>query len=145
MIIAKIINNDQIVTLGHLTKQFKEHPTIDECGAIFTFEGIVRAKDPLKTTDRIILSSPHPEKTEDKLEIILKEVKKKHKVKFIGVIHYLGQFKPGEPMFLAAVAGPHRHETRAALEEIVERVKYELDFKKEEQGSAGTNIIMSGG
>lgn len=48
-------------------------------------------------------------------------------------------------MFLAAVAGPHRHETRAALEEIVERVKYELDFKKEEQGSAGTNIIMSGG
>ena len=33
-------------------------------------------------------------------------------------------------MFLAAVAGPHRHETRAALEEIVERVKYELDFKK---------------
>lgn len=48
MIIAKIINNDQIVTLGHLTKQFKEHPTIDECGAIFTFEGIVRAKDPLK-------------------------------------------------------------------------------------------------
>ena len=75
MIIAKIINNDQIVTLGHLTKQFKEHPTIDECGAIFTFEGIVRAKIP-KTTDRIILSSPHPEKTEDKLEIILKEVKK---------------------------------------------------------------------
>ena len=73
MIIAKIINNDQIVTLGHLTKQFKEHPTIDECGAIFTFEGIVRAKDPLKTTDRIILSSPHPEKLKINLKSSLRK------------------------------------------------------------------------
>jgi molybdopterin synthase catalytic subunit len=145
MIIAKIIDDDRTITIEELTEQIKEQPTIDECGAIFTFEGIVRGKDRLKTTDRIILSLPDHKKTEEKLEIILQEVKKKHKVKFIGVIHYLGQFKPGDPMFLAAVAGAHRHETRAALEEIVERVKYELDFKKEEQGSAGTNIIMSGG
>jgi molybdopterin synthase catalytic subunit len=48
-------------------------------------------------------------------------------------------------MFLAAVAGAHRHETRAALEEIIERVKFELDFKKVEEGSAGSNVIMSGG
>jgi molybdopterin synthase catalytic subunit len=33
----------------------------------------------------------------------------------------------------------------AALEEIIERVKFELEFKKQEEGSAGTNIIMSGG
>ena len=33
----------------------------------------------------------------------------------------------------------------ANKEEIIERVKYELDFKKEEEGSAGSNIIMSGG
>ncbi len=63
----------------------------------------------------------------------------------MGVVHYLGQFLPGDPMFLAVVAGAHRHETRAALEEIIERVKYDLDFQKEEHGSAGSNIIMSGG
>jgi len=31
------------------------------------------------------------------------------------------------------------------LNEVIERVKYELDFKKEEHTEDGTNIIMSGG
>jgi molybdopterin synthase catalytic subunit len=145
MIIARIINNDENITMNDLTDQIKGSSIIDECGAIFTFEGIVRGKDAAKTTNKIILSSPHPEKTEEELEKILREVQDKHGVKNIAVVHYLGQFHPGDPLFLAAVAGAHRHETRAALEEIVERVKYELDFRKEEEGSAGTNVIMSGG
>jgi len=145
MIIAKIVHDDEKITLEDLTEQIKKQPNIDECGAIFTFEGIVRGKDPAKTTDKIVLSSPDPEKTEKDLEIILKEVQNKHVIKNIGVVHYLGQFLPGDDMFLAVVAGAHRHETRAALEEIIERVKYDLDFQKEEQGSAGSNIIMSGG
>lgn len=144
MIIAKITNDDNI-TLMDLTGKIKKNSAIDECGAIFTFEGIVRGKDPSKTTDKIILTSPNPEKTEKELKNILKEVQEKHGVKNIAVIHYLGHFKPGDSLFLAAVAGAHRHETRAALEEIIERVKYELDFKKEEEGSAGSNVIMSGG
>jgi molybdopterin synthase catalytic subunit len=145
MIIAKITNDDEHITMMDLTGKIKKSSAIDECGAIFAFEGIVRGKDPSKTTDKIILTSPNPEKTEKELKIILKEVKEKHGVKNIAVIHYLGHFKPGDPLFLAAVAGAHRHETRAALEEIIERVKYELDFKKEEEGSAGSNVIMSGG
>lgn len=145
MIIAKIVHDDEKITLWDLTEQIKKQSNIDECGAIFTFEGIVRGKDPSKTTDKIVLSSPDPKKTEKKLEIILKEVQNKHGVKNMGVVHYLGQFLPGDPMFLAVVAGAHRHETRAALEEIIERVKYDLDFQKEEHGSAGSNIIMSGG
>ncbi|BDZ71545.1 molybdenum cofactor biosynthesis protein MoaE [Methanobacterium petrolearium] len=145
MIIAKIINDDENITLDDLTKKIKDDSVIAECGAIFTFEGIVRGKDESKTTDKITLTSSDPEKTEKELETILKDVKKTHKIKSIAVVHYLGQFEPGDPMFLAAVAGAHRHETRAALEEIIERVKYELDFKKVEEGSAGSNIIMSGG
>lgn len=46
---------------------------------------------------------------------------------------------------MAVVAGSHRGETQKALNEIIERVKYELDFKKEEYTDGGTNIIMSGG
>jgi molybdopterin synthase catalytic subunit len=145
MIIAKIIDGEANITLDDLTKKIKENTIISECGAIFTFEGIVRGKDESKTTDKITLTSSDPEKTEKELEIILKDVKKTHGVKYMAVVHYLGQFEPGDPMFLAAVAGAHRHETRAALEEIIERVKYELDFKKVEEGSAGSNVIMSGG
>lgn len=145
MIFAKIINDDNNITMGDLTNQIKRSSIIGECGAIFTFEGIVRGKDETKTTDKIILSSPNPEKTEKELEMILKDVQSKHGVKSISVVHYLGQFNPGDTLFLAAVAGAHRQESRSALEEIIERVKYELDFKKEEEGSAGSNIIMSGG
>lgn len=145
MIIAKILQDDENITLGNLIEQIKNHPQIEECGAIFTFEGIVRAKETAKTTTKIIISTPNPEKTREELEKILQEIRKKYQVKNIAVVHYLGQFLPGEPMFLAAVAGAHRHETMAALEEIIERVKYDLKFQKEEQGSAGTNIIMSGG
>jgi molybdopterin synthase catalytic subunit len=146
MIIAKIINDGaETITLSDLTDQIKQDPSINECGAIFTFEGIVRGKDTAKTTEKIVLTTNDPEKTEKELEVILKEVQDKHEVKNIAVVHYIGQFEPGNPLFLAAVAGPHRHETRSALEEIIERVKYELDFKKEEIGSAGNKIIMSGG
>ena len=146
MIFARIISDyEEIITLNDLTQEIKENPPIEECGAIFTFEGIVRGKDEAKTTDEMVLTTPDPEKTEKELEKILNQVQDKHGVKEIAVVHYLGQFKPGDPLFLVAVAGSHRHETRAALEEIIERVKYELDFKKEEKGSAGSNIIMSGG
>ncbi|MCC7560317.1 MAG: molybdenum cofactor biosynthesis protein MoaE [Methanobacterium sp.] len=146
MIFARIIPDyEEIITLNDLTQKIKETPSIGECGAIFTFEGIVRGKDEVKTTDEMVLTSPDPEKTEKELEKILIQVQEKNGVKEIAVVHYLGHFKPGDPLFLVAVAGSHRHETREALEEIIERVKYELDFKKEEKGSAGSKIIMSGG
>jgi len=146
MIIAKIISDyEEIITLNDLTQQIKENSSINDCGAIFTFEGIVRGKDEAKTTDKLVLTTPDTQKTEKELKKILDQVQEKHGVKDIAVVHYLGQFKPGDPLFLVAVAGAHRHETRTALEEIIERVKYELDFKKEEEGSAGNKIIMSGG
>ncbi len=145
MIIARIITDGENITLKDLTDQIKANPVIDECGAIFTFEGIVRGKDDTKTTDKIILSSSNPDKTEKELETILNDIQENHGVKSIAVVHYLGDFQPGDSLFLAAVAGAHRHESRAALEELIERVKYELDFKKEEEGSAGSTVIMSGG
>ena len=46
---------------------------------------------------------------------------------------------------MVAVAGAHRQETRSALNEVIERVKYELDFQKEEETNQGNRIIMSEG
>jgi molybdopterin synthase catalytic subunit len=144
--IARIITDrHETITLDKLMDQIKESPILEECGALFSFEGIVRGKDKAKNTEKLILTTPNPEKTEEDLKKIIGEVKEKYGVKEIGVVHYLGQFQPRDPLFLAVVAGAHRHESMAALEEIIERVKFELDFKKEEEGSAGTNIIMSGG
>jgi molybdopterin synthase catalytic subunit len=144
--IARIITDSQeTITLNQLMEQIKESPFLEESGALFSFEGIVRGKDRTKNTTKLILTTLNPEKTEKELKNIMREIQDKYGVKEIGVVHYLGQFQPGDSLFLAVVAGAHRHETMAALEEIIERVKFELEFKKEEEGSAGTNIIMSGG
>jgi len=144
--IARIITDGgETITLNKLMEQLKESPLLEECGALFSFEGIVRGKDKAKNTTKIILTTPNPEKTEEDLKKIIEEVKDKYEVKEIVVAHYMGQFQPGDTLFLAVVAGSHRHESMAALEEIIERVKFELDFKKIEEGNAGTNIIMSGG
>lgn len=143
---AHIINKgEKAIDICQMMEFVRNNPGIDECGAIFSFEGIVRGKEPGKTTWKMELTTPNREASEKELEEIMDDVKKKYGVVEIAVVHYLGEFKVGDSLFLAVVAGPHRGETRKALNEVIERVKYELDFQKEEYTQGGTNIIMSGG
>ena len=144
--IVRIMEKDtESIKICDLMELVKDNPKIVECGAIFSFEGIVRGKETDKNTLQMDLSTPNLEETENELQDIVKDIKYKHGVIEIAVVHYIGKFTPGDPLFLAVVAGAHRYETKAALNEVIERVKYELDFKKEEHTDDGTNIIMSGG
>jgi len=145
MTVKIIEKNIETIKINDLMDSVKENPRIIECGAIFSFEGIVRGKDIEKNIIKMDLTTPNIQKTEDELQNIIKEIKEKHGVIEIAVIHYIGKFIPGDPLFLTVIAGAHRQETKAALNDVIERVKYELDFKKEEYTENGTNIIMSGG
>jgi len=145
MIIRIIEKGTESIKICDLMELVKTNPKIVECGAIFSFEGIVRGKEIDKTTLQMDLSTPDIEETENELHDIVNDIKDKHGIIEMAVVHYIGKFTPGDPLFLAVVAGAHRNETKAALNEVIERVKYELDFKKEEHTEDGTNIIMSGG
>jgi molybdopterin synthase catalytic subunit len=145
MTIRIIEKGSDKIGIYDLMEWVKKSPKIVECGAIFSFEGIVRGKEMDKNTLKMDLSTPNHDETEDELKDIVKKIKEKHGVVEVAVVHYVGKFTPGDPLFLAVVAGAHRHETKAALNDLIERVKYELDFKKEEHTEGGTNIIMSGG
>jgi molybdopterin synthase catalytic subunit len=145
-IMAKIINKeDKKCPISKLHEFIKNQEKINEVGAIYSFEGIVRGVEPGKTTLKMKLTTTDQEICEKELESILKDIKEEHSVTAIAVAHFIGEFTVGESLFLAVVAGAHRQETQKALNQVVERVKYELDFKKEEQTEEGTNIIMSGG
>lgn len=133
------------ISICNLLDELKKNPEINKCGAIFSFEGIVRGEETGRTTVKMDLNTPNRIETENELKEIVSDVKQKYGVLEIAVVHYIGNFLPGDPLFLTAVSGSHRDETRKALNEIIERVKYELDFKKEEHTQDGTNIIMSGG
>jgi molybdopterin synthase catalytic subunit len=144
--LVKIIEKDEeLIKIEDLINHVKKSPYIDESGAIFTFEGIVRGKEAESEVEKLILSTPDHDKTENDLKIILEEVKEKYSIKEIAVVHYLGEFYTGDPLFLVAVAGAHRQETLEALKEIIERTKFDLKFQKDEFTNHGTNIIMSGG
>jgi len=145
MIIRIIEKGTESIKICDLMELVKTNPKIVECGAIFSFEGIVRGKEIDKTTLQMDLSTPDIEETENELHDIVNDIKDKHGIIEMAVVHYIGEFTPGDPLFLVVVAGAHRNETKAALNEVIERVKYELDFKKEEHTEDGTNIIMSGG
>jgi molybdopterin synthase catalytic subunit len=145
MIVKIIEKGIETIKICDLMEDVKNNPKIIECGAIFSFEGVVRGKEEDKNTFYMDLSTNDIEATETELKKIVNDIKHEHDVVEIAVVHYIGTFHPGEPLFLAVVAGAHRQETKAALYDVIERVKYELDFKKEEYTDDGTNIIMSGG
>ena len=143
---VKIIKKDEeIITLCDLINQVKKNPKIDECGAVFSFEGIVRGKEKETRVKKLNLSTPNIEKTEKELKEIIKEVKDRYGVAEIAAVHYIGEFYTGDSLLLVVVAGAHRGETLDALKESIERIKFDLEFKKEEFTEEGKNIIMSGG
>ncbi len=143
---VKIIKKDEeFVTISDLITAVKKNPHIDRCGAIFTFEGIVRGEEGDIKVKQLNLTTPDIDKTEEELKEIVKEVTEKYGVTEIAAVHYIGEFYTGDSLLLVVVAGGHRGETRDALKETIERIKFNLDFKKEEFTQKGTNIIMSGG
>ena len=145
MTIKLIKQGEEEITINQVIDELKKIPHITECGAIFAFEGLVRGEEKDLSTQTLNMTTPDYDKSQMELEKLVEDVKDKHQVKEVAVIHYLGKFQPGDPLFLVAVAGAHRQETRAALNEVIERVKYELEFQKEEETNQGNRIIMSGG
>jgi molybdopterin synthase catalytic subunit len=143
---VRIIKKDEEkITISDLIKKVKKNPQIDGCGAVFTFEGIVRGEEGDIKVKQLNLSTSNIEQTEKELKKLIKEIALKYKVTEIAAVHYVGEFYTGDSLLLVVVAGGHRGETLDALKETIERIKFELDFKKEELTENGTNIIMSGG
>ncbi len=143
---VRVIKKDEeLVTIHDLINQVKKNPKIDECGAVFSFEGIVRGKENETKVKQLNLSTPDIQKTEKELKKIIEGIENKYGVAEIAAVHYVGEFYTGDPLLLVAVAGAHRGETVDALKESIERIKFDLEFKKEEFTDEGKNIIMSGG
>ena len=142
----KIIEKDEeYYTIGDLIEEIKKSQRVDEAGAIYSFEGIVRGTEENLTVDKLTLTVADKEKALAEIESIVETAKVKYGVFEISVIHYIGEFYTGDQLFLVVVLGPHRGETLDALTEVVERVKHEIDFKKEELSNKGTKVIMAGG
>ena len=145
MVVKVIEAKEDKVTIPDLLKDIKKNTKSDDCGAIFTFEGIVRGKEENMDLEKLILSTPDKETTKKEIETIVENAKIKYNVAEISVVHYIGEFYTGDSLFLVAVLGNHRGETLDALKEVIEKVKYDVEFKKEEISKQGTKTILAGG
>ena len=127
MAIVKLVEkDDEYFTIGDLIEDIKKSRRVDEAGAIY----------------RLILSTPDKEKALEDINNIIESAKIKYNVFEISVVHFVGEFYTGDPLFLVVILGGHRGETYQALNEVVERVKHEVDFKKEEISNQGTTTIV---
>ena len=145
MVIKVIESGEKKITTADLIDEIKNSSKIDYSGAIFTFEGIVRGKEENMDLEKLILSTPDKNKTLKEIEKIVSNVKIKYNVNEISVIHYIGEFQKGDMLFLVAILGAHRRETLEALKEVIESVKYDVEFKKEEISKQGHKTILAGG
>ena len=145
MVVRIIESKEDKVTIADLIEDLKKSSKADYSGAIFTFEGIVRGKEENMNLERLILTTPDREKSTEEIERIVENAKTKYGVFEISVIHYIGEFYTGDSLFLVAVLGAHRNETLEAMKEVIEMVKYDVEFKKEEISDNGAKTIMAGG
>ena len=145
MVVKVIEGKEDKVTMPDLLADLKKNSKVDYCGAIFSFEGIVRGKEENMDLEKLILTTPDKEKTKKEIEDIVENAKIKFNVTEISVVHYIGEFYTGDSLFLVAVLGGHRGESLDALKEVIEKVKFEVEFKKEEISKQGTKTILAGG
>ena len=145
MTVRVIEAKEDKVKIADLIEELKKSRKIDYSGAIFTFEGIVRGKEENMDLEKLILTTSDKDKTIKDIEKIVENAKIKYNVHEISVVHYIGEFYTGDMLFLVAVLGNHRSETLDALKEVIEKVKYNVEFKKEEISKQGTKTILAGG
>ncbi|MDR1820189.1 MAG: molybdenum cofactor biosynthesis protein MoaE [Methanobrevibacter sp.] len=141
MIVKIVEKDDEVYEISDLVGELKKNSKIDESGAIFTFEGFVRGKE----IKHIVLSTPNKKETEKKLVSMIKAIEEKYGVYEIATVHYIGKFYTGDTLFILAVLGSHRGETLKAMKDAIEKIKYQLEFKKEEVSDNGTKTILAGG
>lgn len=111
-----------------------------EIGAIAAFIGLVRDVNAGEAVAELMLEH-YPAMTQKALEAIVAQTKQQWKLDAVRVIHRVGRLRPSDQIVLVAVAGSHRGEAFQACEFIMDYLKTQAPFWKQEQTPAGTRWV----
>ncbi|HQU16127.1 MAG: molybdenum cofactor biosynthesis protein MoaE [Chromatiales bacterium 21-64-14] len=109
-------------------------------GAVVSFIGRVRDSGPGGPVSRMTLEH-YPGMTEQALADIEAQARARWELRDVQVIHRVGLMTPGEPIVLVAVASMHRGAAFSACEFIVDLLKTQAPFWKQEQTPEGTRWV----
>ena len=114
--------------------------TNPKVGGIVTFVGTVRDLNEGATVAEMELEH-YPGMTEQSINAIIEQAKRRWPVYGALVIHRIGPLKPMEQIVLVAVTAAHRGEAFAACEFIIDYLKTEAPFWKKEQTPDGARWV----
>ena len=106
-------------------------------GAIASFVGIVRGEGGVET----LTLDHYPGFTETEIARLVDALIARHGLSAATVIHRYGAMRPGEPIMFAATAAPHRRAALRALDELIDRLKTEAPFWKNERRGGGDHWL----
>lgn len=109
-------------------------------GAIASFIGLMRDVNDGAAVSAMTLEH-YPGMTEQALEGIVAQARKRWELIEVLVIHRVGRLAPTDQIVLVAVAGAHRGETFAACEFIMDYLKTRAPFWKKEETAAGERWV----
>jgi molybdopterin synthase catalytic subunit len=109
-------------------------------GGIVSFVGTVRDINEGASVSEMTLEH-YPGMTEQALERIEQEARKRWPVYNVLVIHRVGPLRPLEQIVLVAVTAAHRGEAFQACEFIIDYLKTEAPFWKKEQTPEGARWV----
>jgi len=111
-----------------------EIAALPQAGAVASFIGRVRAEDGLSA----LVLEHYPQMTEREIARQVEEAARRWPLLGVTIIHRIGELKPGEPIVLVAVAAQHRAEAFAACEFLMDHLKTQAPFWKQERRGAQT-------
>nr|WP_232820344.1 molybdenum cofactor biosynthesis protein MoaE [Brachybacterium sp. YJGR34] len=106
------------------------------CGAVVTFDGVVRDHDGGRGVERLEYVA-HPEAAA-MIAAVAREVAERHPDTLLAVAHRVGPLVVGDGALACAVAAPHRKEAFAACDDLVDSVKQRVPIWKHQVFSDGS-------
>ncbi|MDO9468602.1 MAG: molybdopterin synthase catalytic subunit MoaE [Thiobacillus sp.] len=111
-----------------------------DIGAIASFVGLARDLNEGSGVAAMTLEH-YPGMTEKALAKLVDDANARWALLDVTVIHRIGRLLPGDPIVLVAVASPHRGEAFAACEFIMDFLKTQAPFWKNEETADGTRWV----
>ncbi len=111
-------------------------------GAIVSFVGVARDFSDGFSVEQITLEH-YPGMTERSLEDIVRAAHARWNLTQVRVIHRFGELRPGDRIVLVATASTHREHAFDACRFIIDYLKTQAPFWKQESGAKGTRWVQS--
>lgn len=132
MVGSSSIHEKGIYTFSEILSGMRNKAGFEKVGAIAMFIGVVRGETLDGGRVEKISIEAYEEKANEVLEKISADLAAKPGIVDVQIHHLVGDFEVGEDLVYVSVAGSHRKEVFAVLQEAVERYKSEVPiFKKE--------------